>query len=214
MRDDEHRLEVVVEHLRRAYLYARESNCRVWDFAVEIDSLTTSGVTTSDLRHLVNQRRILHAYEVTGSRDRSRRFRPTNNLSFSKRSCFVLAEEESNLALPPLPPPHWVDDDKAAPYWDSDRRILWVHGLVVKQFRQSSPNQESVLKAFQEEGWPPAIDDPLPHRPGSDPKCRLRNTIQSLNSHQTNRALRFRGDGSGERVLWELTGIAHHGLHG
>jgi hypothetical protein len=100
------------------------------------------------------------------------------------------------------------------PYWDSDRRILCVHGQVVKQFRQSSPNQERVLQAFQEEGWPPAIDDPLPHRPGTDPKWRLKSTIQSLNSHQTNRALRFRGDGSGERVLWELTGIAHHGLHG
>jgi hypothetical protein len=31
----------------------------------------------------------------------------------------------------------------------------------------------------------------------------LRSTIQHLNAHQTNRLLNFRGDGSGQRIVWQ-----------
>jgi hypothetical protein len=74
----------------------------------------------------------------------------------------------------------------------------------VKQYRVPSPNQEKVLAAFQEEGWPPHIDDPLPPVADESPKDHLRDTIRSLNSSQKNRVLRFRGDGTGQGILWEL----------
>ena len=64
--------------------------------------------------------------------------------------------------------------------------------------------QEAVLSAFEEEGWPPAIDDPLPPQVDQEPKRRLRDTIKSLNTNQLNPILSFRGDGSGLRILWEL----------
>ena len=91
------------------------------------------------------------------------------------------------------------------PLWDRDRRVLRVDGGVVKQFKVPSPSQEAILAAFEEEGWPPAIDDPLPPQPEQDSKHRLRNTIQSLNANQKLPLLHFRGDGSGQRILWELT---------
>ena len=89
--------------------------------------------------------------------------------------------------------------------WDRNRRVLRMDGCVVKQFKVPSPSQETVLAAFEEEGWPPAIDDPLPPQPEQDPKCRLRRTIQKLNANQKHPLLRFRGDGSGQRILWEST---------
>jgi hypothetical protein len=59
-----------------------------------------------------------------------------------------------------------------------------------------------ILKAFQEEGWPVRIDDPLPFQKGIDSKSRLRDTVKALNRSQ--QVLRFHLDGTGEGVRWEL----------
>ena len=48
------------------------------------------------------------------------------------------------------------------PRWDPVTRELWFDGVLVKRFRQKSPNQTLVLAVFQEDGWPPTIDDPIP----------------------------------------------------
>ncbi|MGE0759544.1 MAG: hypothetical protein AB7O38_21175 [Pirellulaceae bacterium] len=93
------------------------------------------------------------------------------------------------------------------PRWDCDYREIRYDNRVVKQFKLPSPNQEAILLAFEEEGWPPRIDDPLPPHPECDPKQRLHDTIRSLNRNQKNRLLRFKGDGTGQGVLWEA--VAH-----
>jgi hypothetical protein len=74
----------------------------------------------------------------------------------------------------------------------------------VKRFRQPAPSQETILATFEEEGWPPHIDDPLPPQPGQLPKQRLHETITNLNRHQQNRLLHFLGDGTGRGVCWQL----------
>jgi hypothetical protein len=61
-----------------------------------------------------------------------------------------------------------------------------------------------VLNAFEEEGWPARIDDPLPPHSDQDPKRRLNDTIKCLNRKQVRELLRFHGDGSGEGILWEV----------
>ena len=68
----------------------------------------------------------------------------------------------------------------SAPRWDPNRRELWLDGLLVKRFRQPSPNQEKILSVFQEEGWPSSIDDPLPLDFGQNPKRRLNQTIREV----------------------------------
>ena len=60
--------------------------------------------------------------------------------------------------------------------------------------------------AFEEEGWPAKIDDPLAPQSQQDPKRRLHDTIKCLNRNQKNELLHFRGDGTGEGILWELVG--------
>src|SRR5207247_9758075 len=89
------------------------------------------------------------------------------------------------------------------PRWDSERRELRWGELVVKQFRVPAPNQETVLAAFEEEGWPRRIDDPLPPRADQDPKCRLHDTINKLNRNQQQPLIHFRGDGMGRGLHWE-----------
>ena len=40
-----------------------------------------------------------------------------------------------------------------------DERVLRVDKLVMKHFRVPASNQEKILSAFQEDGWPIHIDD-------------------------------------------------------
>jgi hypothetical protein len=93
---------------------------------------------------------------------------------------------------------------EARPTWDRESRRFYVGERLVKHFRVPSPNQAAVLDAFQEEDWPQAVDDPLPPIPERAPKLRLRDTIKCLNRNQVTRAILFRGDGTGQRVSWEL----------
>lgn len=90
----------------------------------------------------------------------------------------------------------------ATPRWDPNRRELWLDGMLVKRFRQPAPNQEKILSAFQEEGWPPSIDDPLSQNPEQNPKRRLNQTIRNLNRFHQTSLIRFGGDGTGECVMW------------
>jgi hypothetical protein len=224
-------VRTALAHFAKARDYARDVRCDPWEFALEIDRLISMGVTTSDLRWLVKKGYIEHACEVTRPSDATRRFERRQNLAFTAGSCFLLAdtapsstEEMGMLASPnanspraanpdskpaPFPPsvvPQAVAVPKSAhlPRWDTDDRTLYVGDLIVKEYRVRSPNQEAVLSAFQEEQWPHYIDDPLSPVPDQSPKQRLRDTVKRLNENQKNHLIRFRGDGTGERVRWEL----------
>ncbi len=220
-------LQEALRLLRRAETTAQDAECPVWDFAIEIDALIALGLTTCDLRLLVQRGYVAHAVEISRPNDTSRRFRPWDNLCFQERTCFVLtasgaqfaaSQEGPGSVLVPVVPllsrspldacmeiltRGQLAKKPAVPSWDGDRKVLWVDGQLVKQFKVPSPNQEAILAAFEEEGWPPGIDDPLPPKPDLEEKRRLRATIQSLNAHHKKHLLHFRGDGSGQRVLWE-----------
>jgi hypothetical protein len=90
------------------------------------------------------------------------------------------------------------------PSWDPERRVLRVNGTLVKQFKWTAENQEAILCVFEEEGWPARIDDPLPPQAEQDSKRRLSDTIKCLNRKQANPILHFRGDGTGEGIIWEF----------
>jgi hypothetical protein len=91
------------------------------------------------------------------------------------------------------------------PRWDSETRTLSVGERIVKRFRVPSRNQETVLAAFEEEGWPRRIDDPLPYRTGLKAKYRLHFTIGRLNHSKREQVIRFFGDGTGEGVCWKFS---------
>jgi hypothetical protein len=106
-----------------------------------------------------------------------------------------------------------TSNGRSLPKWDRDRRELRLGGQLVKVLKLPSPMQEAILMAFEEEHWPPRIDDPLPGDPDLLPKRRLHDTIKSLNRNQKNYLIRFIGDGTGEGVRWELNHSAHNDEH-
>jgi hypothetical protein len=210
--------------LVEAYAYAREVERSEWDFAVEISALRTAGWTNNEFRWLVCRGYVDHAPEQAASDETTRSFRRVASgpgLSFHRRTCFVLtpagfafacgllgdrpgretgrsaAGSESRESEPPPPPP-------LAPKWDRDRQELRLGDTVVKQFKLPAANQERILAAFEEEGWPVHIDDPLPPSPDQEPKRRLHDTINSLNRNQKVSLIRFVGDGTGQGVRWQL----------
>ncbi len=206
--------------LLQAHEYSLELEQDVWDLAVELPVLRAARLSNSDLRWLVGMGYVEHAVETTGPNDRTRQFRRTPLLTLTDLTCLLLtdsgvamAQEICGgnsvimLAKPELSNCKIVlpDEIPASPKWDHQRRQLRVGPDIVKEFKLPSPNQETVLMAFEEEAWPPRIDDPLPPLPHLDPRRRLHDTIKALNRKQKHYLIRFMGDGSGEGIRWELT---------
>jgi hypothetical protein len=94
-----------------------------------------------------------------------------------------------------------------SPSWDPAGRVLRWGEIVLKAFRQRAPGQERLLAAFHEEGWNHRVDDPLPREhkmTARAAKQRLHDTINNLNRFHRLRLVHFRGDGTGEGIIWEL----------
>ncbi len=197
--------------LLRAYRYAKSLKRDVWDFAVEIDRLRKLGLGECDFRLLAILKYTLHAQEITHFEADGREFRPVGNLSFPARTCFVLTDlglaraalESSELHESSAPIPN-SEAPVIVPVWDPEARKLMLEGQLVKHFKWPAVNQERILSAFEEESWPPRIDDPLPPQAKIEPKRRLHDTIKNLNKNQRQRLVHFRGDGTGEGVIWEF----------
>jgi len=215
-----------LELLERASIYAQEFEGKLWEFAVEIDELRAVGLTNADFRWLICKEFVECRQDVSAADDFERRFAPSNGTRFDTSSCFVLtdlgaeflerlraASTVADSQRPTWQPngsadsrPTGRDRSALGPRWDPDRHQLRLGEVLVKEFKINSPNQEAILMAFEEEGWPPRVSDPLAPQPELDPKERLRNTIKSLNRRQLNRLIRFLGDGTGQAVRWELFG--------
>ena len=110
-------------------------------------------------------------------------------------------------------PPAWLLDlvepqSSTTPRWDNNQRELWYGDLLIKQYRQKFGTQEATLETFQEEGWPTSIDDPLPSKcpkPESEPRRRLRDTVNDLNKHHINPdIIHFDKNGHSNKVTWGL----------
>jgi hypothetical protein len=222
------RVYAALKLLLESHAYAEDLGGSPWDFAVEMPSLRELGITNSDVRWLVAKQLLDHAREITMPGEERRSFQQCNHLTLSKKTCFVLTAQGLDFArhngngadeLPRAassahdPMLHFPQlkarNGRPAPVWDRDRQELRVGDQVVKQFKVPATNQETILAAFQEEHWPPRIDDPLPPQKDQDPKRRLHDTINSLNRNQKRPLLRFLGDGSGQGVRWEFADDRH-----
>jgi hypothetical protein len=210
------KLKPALVALLEAFDYAEDNGSDRWEFAVAMRHLQTLGLSETDLRWLVRKGYVEHAREVTVQGDNGREFRTTGDLSFRRRTCFVLTAAgilkaqcviESRAIS--VDGPNGSSERKTQtvqtplPNWNAEIRELRLNGKLVKRFKWQAMNQEIVLAAFQEEGWPARIDDPLPPQPAQDSKRRLSDTIKCLNRKQTSELIHFRGDGTGEGIIWE-----------
>lgn len=92
---------------------------------------------------------------------------------------------------------------KGKPHYDAEEHELWYRGRLVKRFIRSAPWQEMILAAFEEEGWPGSIDDPLPGTRTGDPVERLHDAVKGLNHAQAAKLLRFHTARQGRGIRWE-----------
>jgi hypothetical protein len=187
-----------------------------WQFAVEVQAMLIGGTSVNLLRWLVRAGLAEHRQEISQPADTARKFLSFANLSFPERTCLVLTDpglawarlkrveaHTANGSPPAATQRHGRVKAAARPCWDAQRRELCFAGHLVKAYRVPAENQERVLAAFQEAGWPACLDDPLPAKPEQNASRRLHETIQKLNRTMHSKLLRFRGDGTGTRVCWE-----------
>ena len=237
-----------VVELLKASQQAIDVDVDVWEFAVDIDTLLHLGLTKSDLRWMTFKSFVQHAHEVTRPTELFRTFDRSRQTSFSARSCFTITTQFAQSLLSDSTPTSAEyarrktaplaeslgckpgssgssEDLQLSPEWDPRQRLLSVCGFTVKHFQLPAKNQELVLSAFQEEGWPTqGIFDPLPQECAKVPRQRLRDTIRCLNRNQKFSMngsplegkcfIRFRGDGSGEKVTWSMTNEVLRALAG
>jgi hypothetical protein len=196
--------------LYEAHAYAASLGRDVWDFAVEITALREAGLSRSDLRWLACKGYVRHGIEAPATSEDQRCFHHEGMLTLAAGTCFVLTDFGATVAraVPgisePSPSTPGAADEDLMPRWDSERRELLLGKKLVKHFLVPADNQEHILSAFQEEGWPPRIDDPLPPQRYLEPKRRLAEAIRRLNRNQKTRLLRFHSNGHGNGVCWEL----------
>ena len=164
-----------------------------------------------------------HAEENSILGQATRTFQAPGGFRLSEKSCLILTEFgvkaaqytiDSIQSKPVSTSSRLHTDLQLQPRWDTVRHELRLGNVLVKKFKWRAANQEAILNAFEEEGWPAHIDDPLTQNPDMNPKRRLSDAIKCLNRKQKNALIRFCGDGTGEGVLWELaeTGESAHSL--
>jgi hypothetical protein len=211
--------QAALKTLFEARAYAELAGVDVWEFAVEIRSLAALGVSSNDLRWLVCQGYAAHAKEATQPGSRRREFQTITSFMMPEEACFVLTDDGVALLTrlggswplqsqpsrigPSLP------SSNVLPNWDIQARELRLGPLLIKRFKQPAAKQETILTAFQEEGWPFRIDDPLPPHLERDSKRQLHDTINNLNRRQLNSLIRFLGDGKGEGICWKIRPLGY-----
>ena len=199
--------------LYRAYQFAEECNRSPWEFAIEMKQLQRTGITTEEIRWLLGKNLVNHAEENLSLGQTTRTFQSPGGFRLSDKSCLILtdlgvqAAQHTIESIQSKPVATNNDSHNTAnltPRWDVVRHELRLGSILVKKFKWRASNQEAILNAFEEDGWPAHIDDPLTQDPEMNPKRRLSDTIKCLNRKQKNALIRFCGDGTGEGVLWEL----------
>lgn len=199
----------LVEHRLEATLLGDETRCFLAQGGLKFtgDScfvLTAAGeIYVRSLLHPVNSHRLAGGHPHRPAGESPAAF-PTPSPADTSIHRLAGAYEEFKSAVASVPASSPIVSPKdLRPTWDTDRKELWFGPHLVKRFKFQSPNQETILIVFHEEGWPAKIDDPLPPVPNQTSRQRLHDAIKNLNRHQHHRVIRFAGDGTGEGVRWE-----------
>jgi hypothetical protein len=209
-----------LEALVEGYRYARELELGTWSFAVEVSYLRHLGLSNSDLRWLASVRAVEYAVETTKSNSFERKFRRLRRLTFSRRLCFILsppgavwaeqlvslaekrvAREAKQVVVEPLSVAEPPRGAVVTPTWDRNRLELRLGSTVVKRFTVPSRDAETILAAFQEDGWPMQLNDPFgnPSRAGLD---RLQSAVEILNRQRIQR-VRFELESGEPKIAWK-----------
>ena len=182
--------------------YSRQFSLSVWEFPFYLRDLSLHGVSENELRALFYSGIVRIADCSTGNESKLVELDSLPLHEIPNNFLVALSDFELHSAGS-------VDNHShnspvvAKPKWDIHVRELSFCGNLVKKFKWSAVNQEAVLAAFEEEGWPPWIYDPLKPSTDFDTRRRLHDTIRCLNQRHRLQLLSFHGDGTGEGVSWQ-----------
>jgi hypothetical protein len=85
------------------------------------------------------------------------------------------------------------------PVWSRATAQLTYQGKVIRILNAKGKDIRLILDAFEEQGWPSRVDNPLP---GGKDSRKLRRAIENLNKFLT--TLRFSADGAAAGILWHM----------
>jgi len=205
----ERRVQIALTALLRAHSFALDVHADPWQHAIEVASLHSLGCENIELRWLIARGLVRHGYEVHEQSSAARVISPSTGLKITDSSCFTVEPTQLEHIHRLLGPCNdavrlgvTLPGTRARPHWDSSLQQLWLGERLVKHFRRPAPSQVLILDVFEEEGWPPRIDDPLPPQAGQLGKRRLHDAITGLNRNHLDRAIRFSCDGKALGILW------------
>lgn len=189
--------------LWKAHCASEEADRETGDFAVNRAALDEAGICDRELSLLLCGEIVARVGSNTPAGDRldlseSRRFILTSH-GVRLVESIIGAVADAGVGAPTLSA---SKSPAATPRWDSSRRVLDFQGVVMKKFLRPAPNQECILAAFEEQGWPLRIGDPLPDESEVAAAARLHDAVKRLNRSMHVRIVRFSGDGTGEGVCW------------
>jgi len=191
-------IQAALTLLADGYDCARERNAKPAEYAIPAVQLREAGCNDTLLHWLVACRNVRPV-----DRKPAKAKPGTATAEFSADTRFVITTSGIAVALrlagEAAEPPRI-----ARPRWDALTGDLWLRGRLVHHFKNAASNQREILDAFQAEGWPTAIANPLKQeRPTRDGrKQRLHDAIKNLNRGLAGSCLRFYGTGGGQRVGW------------
>jgi hypothetical protein len=205
--------------LLEGHEYAQDLHVSPWEFAVEIAALLAEGCTPNTLRWLVHRGYVEQAVVNAEGAPARREAEGNPEQALADEACFVLTELGASLARAACPPPSRGDSitpsgqggDSAAretPVWESTQGELRFRGRLVRRFRNAASHQRAILDAFESQGWPERLKDPLPYPENRriNLKRRLRDTIKNLNRDHETRCLHFYAADAGRAVGWQRLG--------
>jgi hypothetical protein len=154
-----------------------------WDFPVELQTFRTLGVPEPLLRRLVEVGPVNECPAPRGAF-------PGDGTGF------VLTLQGAVLAETLL------REVPERPRWDPQKRQLWYGTVLVKQLKRLAPDQQLVLEAFQQAGWPEAISNPLAGETDAERRGRLRHVVKRLNRRRASDVLWFELARGGRGLRW------------
>jgi hypothetical protein len=210
----ERRFQSALVLLNDATNFARDTGRDVWHYCLRLEELLSAGLTVADCRWLADKK-LVDARDMARVRRRGARLR---RATFTRSTRFVLTAAgvafATKLCAPNgLPGATTVngasqrdraDDALGGPRWDSRHLVLRVDEIAVTELLAKSRNQLAILAAFEAQGWPRRIDNPLECDCPARRAQALADAVHGLNRNLRAKVIRFHTAEKGGSARYEL----------
>jgi hypothetical protein len=97
-----------------------------------------------------------------------------------------------------------IGEAGATPTWNDGLGTLAFKGVMVLTIEKSAKNLRAILNAFERQGWPAWIPNPIKPAFDTDDRQRLADAVYKLNrGTRVTRMISFRRDGQGKGIIWQ-----------